>query len=103
MSSENRTERIATLFTELAELISSSERPEIPAPRANIERVLLTVEEAAERLNIGRTRMFDLVKSGDLESVQIGRLRRIHLDALERFARHLQQEQNPRKEPDDAT
>lgn len=89
MSSENRTERIVALFTELAELISSSERPEIPAPRTSTERALLTVEEAADRLNIGRTRMFALIKSGEIESVSIGRLRRIHPDAVEAYARRL--------------
>ena len=35
-------------------------------------RLLLTVEEAAERLGIGRTLMYTLVKEGEVESVQIG-------------------------------
>jgi excisionase family DNA binding protein len=39
--------------------------------------VLLTVEEAARRLNIGRTTMYALVSSGAVESVTIGRLRRV--------------------------
>jgi excisionase family DNA binding protein len=34
--------------------------------------------------------MFDLVKSGQIESVQIGRLRRIHPDAIEAYTRRLQ-------------
>ncbi|HEX9334443.1 MAG TPA: helix-turn-helix domain-containing protein, partial [Pseudonocardiaceae bacterium] len=41
------------------------------------ERVLLTVEEAAKRLGIGRTTAFALVKTGEIVSVQIGRLRRV--------------------------
>lgn len=45
-------------------------------------RLLLTVEEAADRLGIGRTLMYALVKEGDVESVRIGRLRRIPTDAL---------------------
>ena len=45
-------------------------------------RLLLTVEEAADRLGIGRTLMYALVKDGDIESVRIGRLRRIPADAL---------------------
>ena len=48
-------------------------------------RLVLTVEEAAERLGIGRTLMYALVTSGEVESVRIGRLRRIPADALERF------------------
>lgn len=48
-------------------------------------RLLLTAEEAAERLGIGRTLMYALVRGGDVESVQIGRLRRIPADALSRY------------------
>jgi len=48
-------------------------------------RLLLTVEEAADRLGIGRTLMYALVKEGDVESVRIGRLRRIPADALSAY------------------
>ncbi len=48
-------------------------------------RLLLTVEEAAQRLGIGRTLMYALVKEGEVESVQIGRLRRIPADSLPRY------------------
>ncbi|MFJ2645846.1 excisionase family DNA-binding protein [Streptomyces sp. NPDC087420] len=44
--------------------------------------VLLTVEEAARRLRIGRTTCFKLVSTGELESVTVGRLRRVPADAL---------------------
>ena len=36
--------------------------------------LVLTVEEAAERLSVGRTVMYALVSSGAVESVRIGRL-----------------------------
>jgi excisionase family DNA binding protein len=52
-------------------------------------RLLLTVEEAAEQLGIGRTLMYTLVKQGTVESVQIGRLRRIPADALPRYLTQL--------------
>lgn len=58
------------------------------------ERTLLTVEEAAERLRIGRTRMFALVKSGEIESILIGRLRRVPADAIDAYARRLAAEQS---------
>ncbi len=45
-------------------------------------RIVLTVEEAAEHLSIGRTLMYALVAAGEIESVRIGRLRRIPRDAL---------------------
>lgn len=44
--------------------------------------LLLTVEEAARRLGIGRTTCFALIASGELESVKVGSLRRIPADAL---------------------
>jgi excisionase family DNA binding protein len=53
------------------------------------ERIVLTVEEAAERLGVGRTLLYALVRSGDIESIAIGRLRRIPLDALDEFVGQL--------------
>ncbi|MFF0030261.1 excisionase family DNA-binding protein [Streptomyces avermitilis] len=43
--------------------------------------VLLKVEEAARRLRIGRTTCFALIRTGELESVLVGGLRRIPVDA----------------------
>lgn len=51
--------------------------------------LVMTVEEAAQRLGIGRTLMYALVKSEAIESVCIGRLRRIPEDALIEFVRGL--------------
>ena len=51
--------------------------------------VLLTVEEAARRLRIGRTTCFRLVLSGEIESVTVGRLRRIPADALPAYVAKL--------------
>jgi excisionase family DNA binding protein len=56
--------------------------------------LLLTAEEAAQRLNIGRTQMFALIKSGEIVSVQIGRLRRIPLISIERYTDTLLANQN---------
>lgn len=47
--------------------------------------VALTVEEAARRLGIGRTKMYEYVSSGEIHSVQIGKLRRIPAEALDDF------------------
>ncbi|GGY13848.1 helix-turn-helix domain-containing protein [Streptomyces anandii] len=43
--------------------------------------VLLTVEEAARRLRIGRTTCYRLIRTGELESIPVGGLRRIPVDA----------------------
>ncbi|MFF3592128.1 excisionase family DNA-binding protein [Streptomyces sp. NPDC002387] len=51
--------------------------------------VLLTVEEAARRLGIGRTTCFGLIASGELESVKVGSLRRIPADALAAYVARL--------------
>jgi excisionase family DNA binding protein len=52
-------------------------------------RLVLTVEEAADRLGIGRTLMYALITTGEVESVRIGRLRRIPADALEMYVNGL--------------
>jgi excisionase family DNA binding protein len=52
-------------------------------------RVLLTAEEAAERLGIGRTVMFKLIRTGEIESVQIGRLRRVPASEIQKYANRL--------------
>ncbi|MEV7700786.1 excisionase family DNA-binding protein [Streptomyces sp. NPDC086779] len=53
--------------------------------------VLLTVEEAARRLGIGRTLCFRLIGSGQLESVPVGRLRRVPADAVHDYVTKLRQ------------
>jgi excisionase family DNA binding protein len=58
------------------------------APRT-AQRIVLTVEEAAEALGIGRTLMYELIGSGAVESVTIGRLRRVPADALGAFVNQL--------------
>jgi excisionase family DNA binding protein len=55
-------------------------------------RLILTIEEAAERLGIGRTLMYALVSAGEVESVRIGRLRRIPADALTTYVQGLRGE-----------
>jgi len=53
--------------------------------------LLLRVEEAALRLGIARTSMFRLVGTGEVESVQVGRLRRIPVACLEEYIQRLRQ------------
>jgi excisionase family DNA binding protein len=52
-------------------------------------RLVLTIEEAAERLGIGRTLMYALVSAREVESVRIGRLRRVPTDALDAYVLRL--------------
>ena len=53
-------------------------------------RLLLKPEEAAKVLAVGRTQVYALMASGQLESVQIGRLRRVPFAACERYVSSLQ-------------
>ena len=52
-------------------------------------QLLLTVEEAADRLRICRSNMYKLISSGEVDSIQIGRLRRVTPSALEDYVRRL--------------
>ena len=49
------------------------------------ERLLLTVEEAAQRLGIGRTLAWQLVRQGELPVVRLGRCVRIPWQALQEW------------------
>lgn len=49
------------------------------------ERLLLRVEEVADLLEIGRTRVDHLIGSGELQSVKIGGSRRIPTAAVHRY------------------
>ena len=46
------------------------------------QRLLLTVSEAAQQLGIGRSLLYELLADGQVESIHVGRLRRIPIDAL---------------------
>lgn len=52
-------------------------------------RLLLTVPEAARRLGIGRTLMYELISTGQIASVRVGRLRRVRPTDLEAYANSL--------------
>jgi excisionase family DNA binding protein len=52
---------------------------------AQTDELLLTVEEAARRLRLGRTLVYRLISSGELESVKVGRLRRVPAESLPKY------------------
>jgi excisionase family DNA binding protein len=57
------------------------------------ERVLLRPEEVAARLGIGRSVAYELIASGELESIKIGRSRRVPVRALDAFVEARRKEQ----------
>lgn len=55
-----------------------------------MEKLLVSVwPEAAEVLGVGRSTAFDLVASGQLASVRVGRRRLVPVSALREFAERL--------------
>jgi excisionase family DNA binding protein len=57
-------------------------RDDIPIPK-----LLYTIDEAAEAMGISRSLMYDLVLTGQVASLKIGRVRRIPVVALESFVK----------------
>ncbi len=51
--------------------------------------LLLSVEEGAAQLRIGRSRMFDLIRRGEVLSVKVGGSRRIPYDSLRAYVDRL--------------
>lgn len=56
---------------------------------APAERLLLTPEEAAQVLAIGRSKVYDLLRSEEISSIRIGGSRRIPVSALHEFVGRL--------------
>ena len=63
--------------------------PQIPA---DVTPMLLRVGEAGQRLNLGRSVMYELIRSGRLRSVKVGRLRLIPTAALTQFVEALEED-----------
>jgi len=54
---------------------------------------LLTVDEAARRLRIGRTLLYELIKNDEIVSIRVGRLRRFPPEALQAYVERKKAEQ----------
>lgn len=65
-----------------------------------MEQLLLTPREAAERLAIGRSKLYELLADGALESVHIGSSRRIPVGALADFVNGLRTRAGSASRPD---
>ncbi|MFF8591977.1 helix-turn-helix domain-containing protein [Streptomyces sp. NPDC015220] len=55
----------------------------------SIDRLLYTPEEAAEALAIGRSTLYELMATGALTYIKLGRCRRIRRADLERYVASL--------------
>jgi len=69
-----------------------------------MEKILLKPMAVAEILSIGRTRVYEMIASGEIESIRIGRSIRIPVAELHRWIRQQQglidSNQQYRKEAD---
>jgi excisionase family DNA binding protein len=64
-----------------------------------VEKLAYSIEEAKALVPIGRTKYFELIASGQLESITVGRRRLITAESLRRFVERLAAEQNPARSP----
>lgn len=69
--------------------VESYDRAEAEIRR--VERLLLSPGEAARLMGIGRTKVFELIRTGQLASLRIGRARRIPRPAIDAFIEALTQ------------
>ncbi|MDQ1046811.1 helix-turn-helix domain-containing protein [Streptomyces sp. V4I2] len=72
-------------------------RSEVDLSEDDFDSTLLavTVEEAARRLSIGRTTMYALIRDGAVQTVPIGRSRRVPVQALSDYlAQNMQSPKN---------
>lgn len=84
-----RARRLADEQVALAEELEVLNRVEQAPPERVVEPQLLTVEEATVALGIGRTTAWTLVKTGELRSVPVHRLRRVPRQAVDEFVASL--------------
>ena len=56
-----------------------------------MELMLLTIDEAAASLRVSRWSVYNLIRSGQLHTIKIGRRRLVPLDALSECLEHLKE------------
>jgi excisionase family DNA binding protein len=70
--------------------MATSGRPGVPAVADEEWVILLTAKEAARALRVGRSKVYELMRSGELRSVKIGGSRRVSAAALAEFVSRLE-------------
>lgn len=61
-----------------------------PIPRGRLSspelmKVLLTVEETAHKLSVGRSAVYGLMRRGELRYITVGRVRRVPVEAVSEY------------------
>ena len=60
-----------------------------PDPARSVVALLLPIPAAAAALGLGRTKVYELIATGQLEAVHIGRCCRVPADSLKTFVERL--------------
>ncbi|MCB2176371.1 MAG: helix-turn-helix domain-containing protein [Actinomycetales bacterium] len=91
---------MSTVTSTTVELVPRRRRPEGTSGRqarvVNVTvrpdpRALLSVEDAAERLDIGCTMLCELIAAGEIATITVGRLRKVPLSAITEFVERRRQ------------
>jgi len=74
---------------------SASQAMQESERKMDMDKLLLTVPEAATRLGIGRTKLYELIAGGKLRTVRIGRAVRIPASSVIAYVENLQRDCRP--------
>jgi excisionase family DNA binding protein len=66
------------------------------------QRLLLRIPEVAETLGIGRTKIYEMIATGELPTVRVGRAVRISISTLQKWVEEREQQNVPIPHQDDA-
>lgn len=67
---------------------------QVPGVEVLRHQLLVRVEEAARLCDLSRSRMYELIQSGEVPSVGIGRSRRVPVASLKEWIRRLVESQS---------
>jgi excisionase family DNA binding protein len=76
----------------MTQMIQRADGGTSPAAPAMPVTLLLTPEEAAYALRVGRSKVYELIRSGALRSVKIGGSRRVSATALAEYVAQLERD-----------
>jgi excisionase family DNA binding protein len=65
----------------------------------NLDQLGYRPESAMKVIDVGRTTLYQLLRTGEIESIKVGRTRIIPADALRDFMERKRQEQNGEPSP----
>lgn len=62
-----------------------------PSSRPQVQRLAYTVQEAAVLLSLSRSLVYELINAGKIDTIKIGRARRITSNQLEKYLQECEQ------------